>query len=89
MICSSGKFNLRREVDFGKLIEIEVGKTYCLVPCTLKGEEAFDDFKPINFSINFYFNNCPVKDVDFQRVNGEGKFKKDMVNVSAVDPTLA
>jgi len=89
MVCSSGKFNLRREVDLGKLIQIEPDKTYCLVPCTMKGEETFDDFKDIDFSINFYFSNCPDSDVVMAKVNGEGPLKRERVNVSAVDPEIA
>jgi len=55
----------------------------------MKGEEAFDDFKDIDFSINFYFSNCPDSDVVMAKVNGEGPLKRERVNVSAVDPEIA
>ncbi|EAS01497.1 calpain family cysteine protease (macronuclear) [Tetrahymena thermophila SB210] len=89
MIASSGKFNLRREVDFGKLIDVEPGKTYCIVPCTMKGEVEGEEFRDIDFSINFYFSNCPDQDMEFKKVNGPGPLVKQKVSVQAVDPLLA
>lgn len=89
LVISSGKFNLRREIDIGNLLDLEVGKTYCIIPCTLKGEVEGEPFKDIDFSINFYFSNCPESDLEFLKANGPGPLKKEKTIVQAVDPGMA